>query len=198
MDADHTTSRREQGFALVELLAVCATSIVVLTAVSLFVASSIVHNASTSGRVDALDRASFGLERLQTDLRQALELSPTVATTTQASSVDVRRYVTTPTGAAEHWFRLSCTAGGSIPGTHACTRKDLTTNAAPITLLDGITGSTSIFTLRPAPAGQAMGTIDLDVTTAVQGRASAVALSSSVTPRACLDGYPSGQGTCPG
>lgn len=189
----------QRGATLVDTLVVAALSIVVLGAVVGFVAAAARHNLSTTSRVDAIDRASIGLERLQTDLRQALELRPAQTTPTPLSTIDVRRWVRTSGAPEQHWVRLDCTATGTVAGTHACTRTDVTAGGRAVRVLDGISGSTAIFTLRPRPAsGAAMAPVDVRVVTRAKGRAHDVTLQSTVTPRNCMDGIPSGLTACPG
>lgn len=189
----------QRGTTLIDLLLVAALSTVVLGAVLGFVAASARHNLSTTARVDAIDRASFGLERIENDLRQALEIGPAQTVTTRSAIVDLRRWVRTASTPAQHWIRIDCTETGTIAGTHACTRRDVTAGTPPARILDGISGSTAIFTLRPRPAsGAAMAPVDISVVTQAKGRAHVVTLQSTVTPRNCADGIPSGETTCPG
>lgn len=188
----------QDGFTLVELLVAAAIGSIVLGAATMFIVSGLQHSTRAADRVDALDRASFGMERMEADLRQAAELSPAVTTSTTTGSVDARLWVTTGATAAQHWIRLDCTASGSLAGTRACTRKDLTTGATSV-LVDRLSASAPpVFTLLPPAAPAVVGEVLLDVRTDPGHGRGPVVLHSAVTPRGCADGLPSGSVTCPG
>lgn len=189
----------QRGATLVDTLVVAALSVVVLAGVCAFIANALQHNNTTTARVDALDRATFGLERIETDLRQALELRPVPAAAGRSGHVDLRRWVRTAAAPEQHWIRIDCTATGTIPGTDACTRRDLTAGTGAVRILDGVTGGAQVFTLRPRPAtGAAMAPVDISLMTRAKGRDHVVTLQSTVTPRNCADGIPAGELVCPG
>lgn len=188
----------EAGFTLVELLVGATLSVLVLGAIVTFLLTGLRQSTNAAARADALDRATFGMEQLKQELRTALELSPAVATDTPRDVLDARRWVKDAGGFTQRWIRYDCAASGTRAGTDACVRRDLTTNATTM-IIDGISPSAApVFTLRAARPPALTGQVLLDVATHVPGATNPVLLRSSVTPRACADGPPSGSTTCPG
>lgn len=188
----------EAGFTLIELLVGATLSVLVLGAIATFLLTGLRQSTNAAGRADALDRATFGMERLKQELRTALELSPAVTSDTPADVVDARLWARGDSGYEQRWIRYDCAATGTPPGTDACVRRDLTTNESTM-LIDGLSATAApVFTLRAARPPALSGQILLDVATHVPGAANPILLQSSVTPRACADGPPSGSTTCPG
>jgi type II secretory pathway pseudopilin PulG len=191
--------RDDRGSLLVELLVAAGISVVLLGAVGLSMVTTLSDSARTSARVDALDDATRGLDRLRTELRQALALAPAVTATTPASSLDVRRWTRLPDGStARRWFRIACTATGSRAATRACRRTDLTSGQSTL-LADGLDpAATAVFTLEPAVAPAVSGLVRLRLRTAATGASGGVEVRGAVLPRPCAGGPPAGSSTCPG
>lgn len=190
--------RSDAGFTLVEVLVVCAVSSVVLAAIGLFAVTGLRQTSVAATRADALDRASFGLEQLGTDLRQALELSPAVASTQTTDVVDARRWTRSGGSWVQRWFRYDCSVAGAAAGLRRCVRKDMTAGTTTV-LVDGLSATAApVFTLVPARAPALQGEIRIALAAAVPHATQPVLLQSAVTPRACTDGPPSGSASCTG
>jgi prepilin-type N-terminal cleavage/methylation domain-containing protein len=190
--------RPDAGFTLVEVLVVCAVSSVVLAAIGLFAVTGLRHTSSAATRADALDRASFGLEQMSTELRQALELSPAVTGTQTTGVVDARRWTKSGASWVQRWFRYDCTAAGATAAERRCVRRDMTSGATTV-LVDGLSATADpVFTLLPARAPALSGEVRIALAARVPHAQGPILLQSAVTPRTCNDGPPSGSTSCTG
>jgi prepilin-type N-terminal cleavage/methylation domain-containing protein len=195
--------RDERGYTLTEVLLVCSIGSVVLAAVIVFIAHSLQQNNVTAGRIDALDRTTAGIDRMQRELRQAYDILPHKATASASSSIDALVYVQASPASAvsttQHTVRYDCDNAGTVAGTHRCTRQDVTAGTAATTVLDGLTNDPGdVFTLIPATAPAVIQSVRLNLQVRISGANHPLTLASSVTPRNCLDGYPTGATSCTG
>jgi hypothetical protein len=183
-----------------ELMVGVAVGVSVLFAVVVFVERSLVQNNVTTRRIQALHGATQSFELMQRDLRSALEVSPAppASGTTPSGTLTVRAWVPTSSGAAQHSITYNCTAAGATSTTHACVRTDNATGSTQ-TIVDAISGDTSaIFKIHALAAPAALPTIDVEVNEQVKGATNPITLKTSITPRNCIDGLPTGYATCPG
>jgi hypothetical protein len=183
-----------------EVVVGVAVGVIVLFAIVVFVERSFVQNNVTTRRIQALHGATQSFELMQRDLRSALQVTPAPPATgvTASSYVTVRVWVPTSSGPVQHSVKYDCTAAGPTSTTHSCSRTDLTSNSTQ-TVIDRVSGDpSSVFKIRALVAPAALPVIDVDLNEEVEGATNPIALKTSVTPRNCIDGLPTGYSTCPG
>jgi type II secretory pathway pseudopilin PulG len=202
-----TSRPGEAGFTLPEVLVVCVVGVLVLGAVIGFIAFSFGRNNVTVGRVDALDRTMQGVDAMQREMRQALDVLPHKTTSAASSRVDVVVYTqaspTSPVSSTPHTVRYDCDNPGSIAGTYKCTRQDLGASGGspgPVsTVIDGVTSApVGVFTLVPPIAPAILQTVRIAMRVRIAGANNPLAIDTTVAPRNCIDGPTPGGSTCTG
>jgi prepilin-type N-terminal cleavage/methylation domain-containing protein len=192
----------EAGFTLPEVLVALVLSIAVLAATIGFIVFGSQQGALTVTRVDALDRARQGIELMQREMRQALDVQPIKSQPTGSSYVDVKVFTQANPSAAvaatPHTVRYDCNLPGATPGTYRCDRTDQTAGTTT-TVVDGLVNTPStVFTIVPPVAPAFLQSVRMTLKVRIGGATNPIVLASSVTPRNCIDGPTPGTAACTG
>ena len=170
--------------------------IVLLGAMLTFIMIAFRQHDVTFNRVAALDNSTVGFERMQRELRQALQLDPSPVSGAGVTTgvLRARVWVKTAGAPAQHWVRYDCSAGTS------CTRRDETAGTVAQPLVDKVVAGTGAltFTVVPALAPAVIPSVRIGLSRQIDSATHPIRLDSTVTPRNCVDGYPTGSTTCTG
>jgi Tfp pilus assembly protein PilW len=172
-----TRSRDEGGFTLVEFLTATVMAMILLGGGVMMFTTGIRNQPRVESQAAAIQQARTGMERMVRELRQGSSVP-----NASGSSIAVVTYVDGATcGTTTPLCRVTyaCTAGSC---TRAIARPDGTSPAAPVTVVSGISNSSSVFTYTP-PTATSGATINVTLAFPGENGGNAITLSDAATLR---------------
>ncbi len=181
-----TKLRAENGVTLIELIVASTMTLVIAVAAMGLLLTGQRQQTGQQTRVDSLDRARDGIERMTREIREAARIdAPAGGGSGQV--LDIRAPVTATGGSELRLIRYDCSQASTLGnGLRKCTRAQETgagTGAlgAPVTVVDGIT-NTDVFT---AAAGAAPRAVTVRFNQRAAGSPNPVSLLATIAIRNC-------------
>jgi Tfp pilus assembly protein PilW len=165
------------GWTLVELLVTMVMGLVILGALLSVWPVAASDQQRSEARYESIDGARIALERMTRDVRESVAV-----TGVTASAVHLKLWTRDLPGAGAsvlHDVVYDCAAAGSLAGTFACNRSDVTAGTPAVTMVNRLSSS-AVFT---STAGQPDLSVNLSVI--VAKAVNPVVIRGGASPRNC-------------